>query len=155
MTESTKINFPHRRVRQMEDFADLAEILFPGNANQRHAAARILHELKWTDRLVPNLAYLERRHAISRRTLQRARAKLSRLGLIERVSWMNHRYGGREGWKLSTRFASALRYLADKTQVWAGDKRPERREREHLFVELLDPQPNDGAGSAAARPQPL
>ena len=34
-------------------------------------------------------------HAISRRTLERTRAKLSRLGLIEHVTWMNSRHGGR------------------------------------------------------------
>ena len=155
MTESTKIEFRHRRIRQLEDFADLAEILFPGNANQRHAAACILHELKWFDRLVPNLAYLETRHDISRRTLQRARAKLSRLGLIERIGWMNSRSGGEEGWKLSTRFASALRCLADKTEIWTGDTRPDRRQRERLLVELLNPRPSVDSASAGARPKHL
>ena len=42
MTESTKIDFRYRRVSQMGDVTDLVAILFPGNRNQQHAAARIL-----------------------------------------------------------------------------------------------------------------
>lgn len=155
MTQSTKIDFRHRHIQQLDDLADLMEILFPGNRNQQHAAACMLHELKWSKPLVPNFAYLEQREGISRRTLQRARAKLSRLGLIERVSWMNRRYDGQEGWKTSTRFASALRRLADKAEQWTGDTRPDRRERERLLVELLNPRPTVAVPSARARPKCL
>lgn len=97
MIESTKIEFRCRKVHDLQDLTDLVAMLFPGNRNQQHTAARILMALKAAQHLVPNLDELEDRFGVSRRTLQRTRAKLARLGLIERVSWMNSRYGGQEG----------------------------------------------------------
>ena len=88
MTESTKIDFRYRRVSQMGDVTDLVAFLFPGNRNQQHAAARILLVLRDTGDLRNTLSDLQQRYGISRRTLERTRAKLARLGLIERVSWM-------------------------------------------------------------------
>jgi hypothetical protein len=114
MPESTKIEFPHRRISRLSDFTELIEMLFPGNRNQQHAAACIFFELKWAKDIVPNLAYIETEYGISRRVLQRARAKLARLGLIEHVSYLNDRYGGRHGWKLSSRFETGLKQLASK-----------------------------------------
>lgn len=98
----------------MSDFTELMVMLFPGNHNQRYAAACIFLELKWADGIVPNVAYLEGKFRLSRRVLQRARAKLARLGLVEHVSYLNSRYGGQHGWKLSSRFETALRQLANK-----------------------------------------
>ena len=138
MIESTKIEFRYRRINQLDDITDLAEILFPGNRNQQHAAARILMALKASDELVPSLSFLEQEHGVSRRTLQRARAKLSRLGLIEYISWMNSRYGGRQGWKLSSRMSTALRQLAEKMDAWRKDDRPERKEKDEMLVCVLD-----------------
>jgi len=80
MSEYTKMNFNHRK--EISDYGDLIEILFPGNRNQQHAAACIYFELKWADELVPNLSYLEKQYDISHRVLQRTRAKLTRLGLV-------------------------------------------------------------------------
>jgi hypothetical protein len=112
MPEYTKINFNHRK--DISDFSDLVEILFPGNRNQQHAAACIFFELKWANSMVPNLTFLERKHDISRRILQRTRAKLTKMGAIEHVSYLNSRYSGQHGWKLSSRFESALKRLAVK-----------------------------------------
>ena len=112
MPEYTKISFNHRK--EISDYGDLAEMLFPGNRNQQHATACIFFELKWSNGLVPNLSYLEKRYNISRRILQRARAKLSKLGIIEHISSFNKRYGGQAGWKLSTRFERGLNLLARK-----------------------------------------
>ena len=124
MTEPTKINFNHRRIRQVDDITDLSKMLFPANRNQQHAAARILLALKQTADIVNSLTCLEHQYSISRRTLQRTRAKLARLGLIEHVSWMNSRYGGRQGWKLSGRMSTALRHLAERIDQWRSDTRP-------------------------------
>ena len=88
--------------------------------------------------LVPNLAFLQEEFNISRRTLERARAKLSRLGLIERVSWMNTRYGGQEGWKLSGRMSTALRQLADKVDDWRKDQCKARRKKNEVLVRMLN-----------------
>jgi len=137
MTESTKIDFNHRRIREIGDFTEILEMLFPGNRNQRHAAARILLELKWAHRIVPNLVHLEQQYGISRRRLQRARAKLSRLGLIERVSRFNRRHGGQEGWRLSGRFTGALRLLAEHGETWLRDRCAGVAEKERVLVALL------------------
>lgn len=112
MLEYTKINFNYRK--EITDYSDLVEMLFPGNRNQQHAAVCILFELKWAGGLVSNLSYLEKQYKISLRILQRIRAKLSRLGLIEHISSFNMRYNGQAGWKLSTRFEQALNQLAQK-----------------------------------------
>ena len=137
MTESTKIDFVARRIREIGDITDLIQVFFPGNRNQQHAAGRILLALKAATQPVPSLSYLEDRYEISRRTLQRTRAKLSRLGLIERISWMNSRYGGQEGWKLSSRMSTALRLLADKIDDWRKDNQSDRIEKELTLVGLL------------------
>ena len=137
MNESTKIDFRYRRVSRIDDLTDLVAMLFPGNKNQQYAAARILLALRVAKQPIPTLADLECRFGISRRTLQRARAKLARLGLIEHVTWMNSRYGGQEGWRFSNRTSSALRALADKIEGWQKDNRPERWEKDERLVGLL------------------
>ena len=137
MTEPNKIDFRHRRVSQISDITDLVDMFFPGNRNQQHAAARILLALKAASVPVPSLSFLEDKYNISRRTLQRTRAKLSRLGLIEHVTWMNTRYNGQQGWKLSSRMSTALRQLADKIDQWRKDDRPERILKDEQLVELL------------------
>ncbi|MBL7223550.1 MAG: hypothetical protein ISS72_06845 [Candidatus Brocadiae bacterium] len=137
MTVPTKIDFRYRRVSQFEDITDLVETLFPGNRNQQHAAARILLALKMSREPVASLSHLEQKHGISRRTMQRTRAKLTRLGLIEHVTWMNSRYGGQQGWRLSSRMSSALRRLADWVDEWRKDARPGRMEKDALLVGVL------------------
>ncbi len=137
MTESSKIDFAARRIREISDITDLAQVFFPGNHNQQHAAGRILLALKAATQPIRSLSYLEDRYGISRRTLQRTRAKLSRLGLIERISWMNSRYGGQEGWELSSRMGTALRGLADKINSWRKDACTERRHKDEQLVGLL------------------
>ena len=134
MTESTKIEFRYRHISQVRDFIDLAGILFPGNRNQRHAATCILFELKWANGIVPNLAHMESRYRLSRRTLQRARAKLARLGLIEHVSRFNARYGGQEGWRLSGRFTGGMRQLAEISDWWRDNRGSARREKEAALL---------------------
>ena len=137
MTESTKIEFRYRRISQLDDITDLVAILFPGNRNQQHAAARLLLLLRSTGRPVRCLRILQDQHGISRRTLERTRARLARLGLIEHVTWMNSRYGGQQGWRFSNRTSSALRVLADKIEGWQKDDRAERREKDDMLARLL------------------
>lgn len=139
MTEHTKIDFQHGRARKVGDVVDLVEMLFPGNRNRQHAAARILLALKAAGGPLSSLSELEQRYCISRRTLQRSRAKLARLGLIERVTWMNTRYGGREGWKLSGRMSAGLRLLADRIDQWRQEADTDRRRKEEVLAQLLQP----------------
>ena len=78
--------------------------------------------------MVPNLAIPAEKHGVSRRTLERVRAKMRRMGLIDHVSRFNVEWGYREGWVLSGRFERSLRTLADKiaevkrTDIGAKDK---------------------------------
>jgi len=150
LTEPTKIDFHHRRVSQLSDFTELVEMLFPGNRNQQHAAACIFFELKWTATIVPNLGYLESKYSISRRVLQRARAKLSRLGLIEHVSYLNSRYGGQHGWKLSSRFETALGQLAGRCSV-LRDKTTSSVEKDRVMLYLADANRSCHQGSSYRR----
>lgn len=141
MSESTKINFHHRKIRQISDYAEFIEMLFPHNQNQQYAAACIFFELKWAKDMVPNLAYIERKFNISRRILQRTRAKLSRLGLVEHISYLNNRYGDKHGWRLSSRFECALNQLAHK---FAGFKDTEigSKEKDLMLVRFADARRN-------------
>ena len=137
MREPTKIDFHHRRINQISDFTELIEMLFPGNRNQEHAAACIFFELKWAKHMVPNLAHIEKRYGISRRILQRTRAKLSRLGLIEHISYLNSRYGGQHGWRLSTRFERALNQLGVKCADFRN-RATSSKEKESLLLDFAD-----------------
>ena len=120
-------------------------MLFPGNRIQQYAAACIFFELKWANGMVPNLAYLQRKYNTSRRILQRTRAKLSRLGLIEHVSYLNSRYGGQHGWKLSTRFERGLKLLAEKCTGFRRAK-TSSKEKDLMLVELMDARRGVGEG---------
>jgi len=137
MTESTKIEFRYRRVRDLDDLTDIVTVIFPGNRNHQHTAARILLVLKAAKTPVPSLRFLEHQHGISRRTLERTRAKLARVGLIEYVSPLAKPSYGGHGWRLSSRMSAALRVLADKIDTWRGDTRPERREKDERLISLL------------------
>ena len=134
-----KIDFRHARIRKIGDVVDMVEMLFPGNRNRQHAAARVLLALKAARGPVSSLSELERSYCISSRTLERTRAKLARLGLIERVTWMNSRYGGREGWKVSGRMSAGLRRLADRIDQWRQETDPERTRKEQILAQLLQP----------------
>lgn len=143
MPEYTKISFNHRK--DISDYADLAEMLFPGNCNQQHAALCILFELKWANNIMSSLSCLEKQYSISRRILERARAKLSRLGLVEHISSFNTRYGGQSGWKLSSRFGGTLKRLTEK---WAQlrDTRASSKEKDAMLIDLIDAKRNIGTG---------
>jgi len=137
MSEPTKIDFHHRRINQISDFTELIGMLFPGNRNQQYAAACIFFELKWVDHIVPNLAYIRNKYGMTRRVLQRARAKLTRIGIIEHVSYLNSRYGGQHGWKLSSRFETALRQLAEKCTM-LREKAAGSKEKDNMLLQLVD-----------------
>ena len=56
MPKYTKIHFNYRK--EISDYSDLVEILFPGNRNQQHAAACVLFELKWSESIIqPSLNF--------------------------------------------------------------------------------------------------
>lgn len=130
----TKIEWSFNKIAKLADSTDLAEMLFPGNRNQQHAFLVLWFTLKWADhRMVPNLATVARKHRISKRTLERVRAKLRRLGLIDRVSRFNSQHGYLEGWVLSARFERSLKTLADKLAELKVGERGSREKDEMLL----------------------
>ena len=133
---STKINLPYGKVARMADVADLAELLFPGNRNQQHAFLVLWFALKWApERIVPNLPNTARDHGISRRTYERVRAKMRRMGMIDHVSRFNAGHGYRDGWVLSTRFERALGQLA-RTVSELKDTISGARDKDQMLVRL-------------------
>ena len=137
----------------MTDLADLAELLFPGNRNQQHAFLVIWISLKWADNcMVPNLAVPAEKHGVSRRTLERVRAKMRRMGLIDHVSRFSAEWGYREGWALSGRFGRALRALADKV-VQAKQPNAGTKDKDEFLLQLADARRGDGGVSKDAVPK--
>jgi len=133
---STKVDLNAGRIARLQDAADLADSLFPGNRNQQHCFLVIWFSLKWSSgSLVPNLAPIAKQHGISKRTLERVRAKLRRLGLIDHVSRFNARHGYREGWVLSARFEQSLRHLAEKIAA-LKDHGPGAKEKDDFALQL-------------------
>jgi len=62
MSGPTRIDFRHRRVREIEDITDTVAVILPGNTNQQHAAARI--EVQGRDCVTQVLALPEGRQAL-------------------------------------------------------------------------------------------
>lgn len=135
---SIKIELSFNKIAKLADSTDLAETLFPGNRNQQHAFLAIWIALKWSDHhIVPNLGKVAKQQGITRRTLERVRAKMRRIGLIDHVSRFNARHGYREGWALSSRFEHSLRALADKlAELKDADKGSE--DKEMMLLEFAD-----------------
>jgi hypothetical protein len=148
---STRIELAFNKVARMNDASDLAELLFPGNRNQQHAFLVIWISLKWeTPGLVPNLNEPAQQFGISRRTLERVRAKLRRLGLIDHVSRFNARHGYREGWTSSPRFEHALRQLAGQAAALRSTGNGSR-EKDDLLLQLAAARRASAAGAESSR----
>lgn len=131
----TKIALNFNQIARLEDLNDLAGILFPGNRNHRRAFLAIFVEIKWHGHgPLPNLAFVAEKHGISPRTLERVRAKMRLLGLIDHVSRFSKQYGYREGWVLSTRCERSLEQLAAKLRVFRepGDEHKKQSDRDAL-----------------------
>lgn len=149
---STKIELSFNKINRVADLADLAELLFPGNRNQQHAFLVIWISLKWADNcMVPNLAVPAAKHGVSRRTLERVRAKMRRMGLIDHVSRFSAEWGYREGWALSTRFERALRILVDKIAL-AKRQESVARGKDEFMLQLAAARRGDEGISEDAVP---
>jgi hypothetical protein len=131
---STKIDWSFNKIAKLADSADLAEMLFPGNRNKQHAFLVLWIAIKWSEHnIVPNFTEVARENGVSRRTVERVRAKLRRLGVIDHVSRFNAQHGYREGWVLSTRFQRSLAQLAAKAAELADSERGSREKDEMLL----------------------
>ena len=133
---STKIDCSFNRIAKLQDLADLADLLFPNNRNQQHAFIVIWLAIKWSPhRIVPNFQVVAAQHGISRRTMERVRAKMRRMGLIDHVSRFNKAYGCREGWTLSARFERGLRQMSQHVQA-LKDTGQRSREKDEMLIDF-------------------
>ncbi len=131
---STKIELAAVRISQIARLDDLAKALFPGNTNHQHAFLVIWVALRWKpEGIEPNLATLAYEQGVTRRTFERVRAKMRRLGLIQFVSRFDRRFGNREGWILSTRFERTLEQLKEHVAQFRDIEGANRQEDEQLI----------------------
>lgn len=135
---SHRIAFNARRINKIADVSDLAEVLFPGNRNHQHAFLVIWFTLRWScNGFITDMANAGHNASVSRRTLERVRAKLRHLGLIERISHFNPRHGGQAGWASSSRFERSLRRLADQIALLQS-RDDVVLEKDQLLIDLAD-----------------
>jgi hypothetical protein len=131
MPPNTKIELNYNKISRIDGLDDLARILCPGNRNHQAALLAVFVELKWApDQFLPTLDPVADKHGISRRTLETARAKMRRLGIIDHVSRFNQRYGYREGWVFSQRFEKSLTRLVELTAEYKGCANYARKQKD-------------------------
>lgn len=147
---TTRIELSFNRIARIADAADLAELLFPGNRNHQHCFLAIWFALTWAPHgMVPNLTEVATRHGITRRTFERVRAKLRRIGLIDHVSRFDKTFGYREGWILSHRFERSLRVMADRVAE-LGQPAPDAREKDAMMLRYAAALRGTGSASRNA-----
>ena len=135
---STKIDLNHNKISRLDGLDDLARTLFPQNKRQQRVFLTIFVELKWApNQFLPTLEHIADKHGISHRTLETARAKMRRLGIIDHVSRFNRKHGYREGWVLSSRFERSLHSLKSLVErlKTTDNQAQERKDRIiHLYL---------------------
>lgn len=135
---STKIELSYNKIARSEDLDELAALLFPGNRNHQRIFVAIFVELKWADgQFLAALEPIADKHDLSRRVLETVRAKMRRMGLIDHVSRFNRRYGYREGWVFSGKFAKALGQLAQLTERLRGKCGKRQRDKDWNAMNYL------------------
>ena len=113
----TKIDFSFNRINRIQDLDEFAAMLFPGNKNHQKVFLAVFIELKYAEgQFMPSLSHLCQKYGFSNRMLETVRAKMRRMGIIDHVSRFNQKYGYREGWVFSNRFARSLELVADFLQ---------------------------------------
>jgi len=118
-----KIEVGFNQIRRINGLDDLARILFPDNKNHQKIFLSLFIELKYApDQFLSNFRYIPAKYGISDRVLQIVRAKMRKLGLIDHVSKFNSKYGYREGWVFSTKFAKSLSNLGETVRQYQEQK---------------------------------
>jgi hypothetical protein len=133
MIRGTKIEFGFNKISRIESLDEFAELLFPNNRNHQKLFLAIFVELKYADgQYLKSLDWVADRYGCSRRVLEIVRAKMRRLGLIDHVSHFSSKYGYREGWVFSTRFAKSAVVLSGLPDRFRDvkDARQEAKDRD-------------------------
>ncbi len=113
MKGGTKIEFGFNKISRIQSLDEFAELLFPSNRNHQKLFLAIFVELKYADgQFLKSLEWVSDRYGCSRRVLEIVRAKMRRLGIIDHVSRFSSKYGYREGWVFSSRFAKSATALS-------------------------------------------
>ena len=87
MPARTKIEISPALVRGISGLDDLARIFFPDNTNHRRAFLALWLGIKYAEgQFLASRVDLTTKYRISARTLEIVRAKMKKLGLIQRVS---------------------------------------------------------------------
>lgn len=135
---STKIDLNSNKIARLRDLDELAQLLFPRNRTHQKLFLAVYVKLKWSETgLLPTLEPIAREYAMSRRTLETVRAKMRRMGLIDHVSRFNQRYGYREGWVFSTRFAHSTRRLGALFEEHRKRKEPRQEAKDRDLLNYL------------------
>lgn len=130
---NTKIDFNCNRITRIEGLDELAAVLFPGNRNHQKVFLSIFIEMKYApSSFLPNLLFLCEKYGFSPRMLETVRGKMRRMGIIDHVSRFNKRYGYREGWVFSSRWAKTLKRLNELMLGFRqkADSLQERKDRD-------------------------
>ena len=128
---SDKIEVNKDKIYRISDPIQLAEIFYPAkNAHQRRAAfLAIFFEIKNArNQRLDSTDYISEEYKLSQSTVNKARTKMSRLGLIRK----------REGyWIFSTVFVRSLENLIKKIDAYQTSvQTKDELERERMFVEM-------------------
>jgi len=133
MKISIKIEFSFNKISRIESLDELTILLFPNNKNHQKLFLAIYIELKYAEyQFLSSFDWIADDYKLSKRVLETVRAKMRRLGLIDHVSRFNKRFGYREGWVFSNRFASSctrLVELANKLKT-IKDSKQEAKDRD-------------------------
>ena len=114
MPESTKVEVSFNKIQRINGLDDLARLLFPHNKKHQRVFLVVLLELKYAEnQFLTSFAFVCAKYGISKRVLEKVRAKCRRMGILDHVSRFNSRHGYREGWVFSNRFGWSLVKLAD------------------------------------------
>jgi hypothetical protein len=109
MPARTKIEINPALIRGISGLDDLARIFFPDNRNHRRAFLAVWLGIKYADdQFLASNTDLTAQYGVSTRTLEIVRAKMKKLGLIQRVSHFSPAFGNRSGWIFSARFRHSL-----------------------------------------------
>jgi len=132
----TRIEVSPASTRHLAGLDDLAQVLFPANRLHRRVFIAVWADLKYApEQFVPSFSDLCARHGFSERVLEIVRARMKRLGILERVSHFSPRYGNRSGWTFSERFERSLAKLADALRAArrpSGRPTDQRKDRDAI-----------------------
>jgi len=117
-------------VRGISGLDDLARIFCPDNRNHQRAFIAIWLGIKYAERrFLASGVDLAAQYGVSSRTIEIVRAKMKRLGLIQRVSHFSPAFGNRSGWVFSPRVRHSLSAFGEvlKGAVQPSDRAAERQ----------------------------